>query len=184
MGLIHLDAHRDTGGVHDGTRFHHGGPFRNAVLDGHLDPERCVQIGIRGASEYPREFSTDSGMTVIHADGGPRLGVAGVMEVARRVVGNGPVHVSFDVDRLDPAFTPGTGTPEAGGLSSREVLDISRGLDGLNVVGGDVVEEAPDLEATTITARAAARVLFEIFRLIAGGVSRRREPTLWEKVNP
>lgn len=166
VGLIHIDAHCDTGGAYDLTKFHHGGPFRNAVLDGVLDPTRTVQIGIRGAAEYLWEFSYESGMTVIHAEDISRMGIADVIEKARAVVGDGPTYLSFDVDSLDPAFAPGTGTPEIGGLSSREALAILHGLKGIDFVGGDVVEVAPQYDATTNTAHVAAQMLFEILSLI------------------
>jgi arginase family enzyme len=164
--MIHIDAHCDTSGAFDGTKFHHGGPFRNAVLDGVLDPTRTVQIGIRGAAEYLWEFSYESGMTVIHAEEIETLGLSAVIERARNVVGDGPTYLSFDIDSLDPAFAPGTGTPEIGGLSTREVLALLRGLKGLNLVGGDVVEVAPQYDATANTAQAGAQVLFEILSLL------------------
>jgi guanidinopropionase len=167
VGLIHIDAHCDTGGAFDGTKFHHGGPFRNAVLDGVLDPARTVQIGIRGAAEYLWEFSTASGMTVLHVEEVMRLGIPAVIERARAVAGDGPTYLSFDIDSLDPAFAPGTGTPEVGGLATREALQLLRGLKGLNLIGGDVVEVAPQYDATTNTAQAGAQILFEILSLMA-----------------
>ena len=166
VGMIHIDAHCDTGGAYDMTKFHHGGPFRNAVLDGVLDPTRVIQIGIRGAAEYLWEFSYESGMTVIHAEDISRMGIAAVVEKAREIVGDGPTYLSFDIDSLDPAFAPGTGTPEIGGLTSRQALDILHGLKGLNFVGGDVVEVAPQYDASTNTAHAGAQMLFEILSLI------------------
>ena len=166
VGMIHIDAHCDTGGAYDMTKFHHGGPFRNAVLDGVLDPTRVIQIGIRGAAEYLWEFSYESGMTVIHAEDISRMGIAAVIEKAREIVGDGPTYLSFDIDSLDPAFAPGTGTPEIGGLTSRQALDILHGLKGLNFVGGDVVEVAPQYDASTNTAHAGAQMLFEILSLI------------------
>ncbi len=120
VGLVHIDAHCDTGGEYDGSKFNHGGPFRLAVLDGALDPERTIQIGIRGPAEFLWEFSYESGMTVIHIEDVARLGIEGVIAKALEVVGGGPTYISFDVDGLDPAFAPGTGTPEAGGLTPRE----------------------------------------------------------------
>ncbi|MCX8279055.1 agmatinase [Phyllobacterium sp. 0TCS1.6C] len=166
VGMIHIDAHCDTGGLFDQTKFHHGGPFRNAVLDGVLDPARTIQIGIRGSSEYLWEFSYESGMTVIHAEEVSDLGIAAIIEKARAVVGDGPTYLSFDVDSLDPSFAPGTGTPEIGGLATREVLELLRGLKGLNLVGGDVVEVAPQYDPSTNTAQAAAQILFEILSLM------------------
>lgn len=166
VGMIHFDAHCDTGGEYDGSKFHHGGPFRNAVLDGVLDPTRSIQIGIRGSSEYLWEFSEDAGMTVMHIEDINRLGCDAVIAKAREVVGDGPVYVTFDVDALDPAFAPGTGTPEVGGMSSREAIQILRGLKGLNIVGGDVVEVAPQYDATTNTAHIGSQLLFEILSLM------------------
>lgn len=176
VGLVQIDAHCDTSGPFDGTKFHHGAPFRQAVLEGVLDPQRTVQIGIRGSSEYLWEFSRDSGMTVIHAETIDRLGIGAVIETARRVVGDGPTYLTFDIDSLDPAFAPGTGTPEVGGLTTREAQAILRGLKGINLVGGDVVEVAPQYDATTNTAQAGAQMLFEILSLMAFSPSVRARP--------
>jgi agmatinase len=166
VGLVHIDAHCDTSGPFEGSKFHHGGPFRQAVLAGVLDPERTVQIGIRGGAEYLWEFSYDSGMTVIHAEEFARLGAAKTIKKIREVVGKGPCYISFDVDSLDPAFAPGTGTPEVGGLTTREAQELLRGCAGLDIVGGDVVEVAPQYDATTNTAQTAAQMLFEILALV------------------
>ena len=166
VGMIQIDAHCDTAGAYEGQKFHHGGPFRNAVLNGVLDPNRTVQIGIRGATEYLWEFSYESGMTVIHSEDVHRRGVDDVIAEARDIVGDGPVYLSFDVDGLDPAFTPGTGTPELGGLSTREALMMMAGFAGLNFIGGDVVEVAPQYDATTNTAQVGAQMLFEILCLL------------------
>lgn len=174
VGMVHIDAHCDTSGPLEGSRFHHGGPFRQAVFDGVLDPERTIQIGIRGSSEINAEFSHESGMTVIHAEEFARMGVAAVIDKARSVVGSGPVYLSFDIDALDPAFAPGTGTPEIGGLTTREALDLLRGLAGLDIVGGDVVEVAPQYDSTNITAHAAAQLLFEILCLAVIALDKRR----------
>ena len=167
VGMVHIDAHCDTAGTYEGSKFHHGGPFREAVLAGVLDPRRCIQIGIRGGAEYLWEFSFDSGMTVIHAEEFAKMGVAEVIRRARAVVGDGPTYVTFDVDSLDPSYAPGTGTPEVGGLSPREVLELLRGLAGLNVIGGDVMEVAPQHDPTSNTAQVAAQMLFEILCLVA-----------------
>ena len=167
VGMVHIDAHCDSAGTYEGSKFHHGGPFREAVLAGVLDPRRCIQIGIRGGAEYLWEFSFDSGMTVIHDEEFARMGVAEVIRRARDVVGDGPTYVTFDVDSLDPSYAPGTGTPEVGGLSPREVLELLRGLAGLNVIGGDVMEVAPQYDPTSNTAQVAAQVLFEILCLVA-----------------
>ncbi len=172
VGLVHIDAHCDTMGEMDCTKFHHGGPFRYAVLDGVLDPDLCVQIGIRGASEYLWEFSYDSGMTVIHAEDVDRMGVDAVIAKAREVVGDAPVYVSLDVDGIDPAFAPGTGTPEVGGLTPREVQAILRGCKGLNVIGGDVVEVAPEYDPGSVTAQVGAQMMLEILCLMVLADSR------------
>jgi agmatinase len=166
VGMIHIDAHCDTAGAFDGEKFHHGGPFRHAVLDGVLDPKRTVQIGIRGAAEYLWEFSYDSGMTVIHAHEMQEMGMKAVIAKAREVVGDGPTYLSFDVDSLDPAFAPGTGTPEIGGLTTAEAMALLRGLKGVNLVGGDMVEVAPQYDATTATVHAGGQMLFEILSLM------------------
>jgi guanidinopropionase len=169
VGMIHIDAHADTGSPAEGCRFHHGAPFRQAVLDGVLDPERTIQIGIRGAAEMLYEFSYASGMTVIHAEDIDTMGIAGVIARARAVVGDEPYYLSFDIDALDPAFAPGTGTPEVGGLTPREALALLRGLVGLSIVGGDVVEVAPQYDGTSNTAQLGAAMLFEILCLMARG---------------
>src|SRR5262252_3341407 len=176
VGMVHIDAHCDTMGEIEQTKFHHGGPFRQAVLAGVLDPERTIQIGIRGAAEIFWGFSYESGMTVLHIEDVDRLGIEGVVAKAREVVGDGPTYISFDVDGLDPAYTPGPGTPEAGGLTPREAQAILRGLKGVDIIGGDVVEIAPQYDPTSNTAMVGAQMLFEIFSLIVlGRQFKRRE---------
>ncbi len=167
LGLLHIDAHCDTGGPFEGSRFHHGGPFREAVLAGVLDPERTIQIGIRGTAEYLWEFSFDSGMTVIHAEEFVALGVERTVARIREVLGDGPAYLSFDIDSLDPGFAPGTGTPEVGGLTPREAMALIRGAMGLDIVAGDVVEIAPQYDANTNTAHIGAQMLFEILCVVA-----------------
>ena len=164
--MIHIDAHCDTGGSYEGEKFHHGGPFRNAVLEGVLDPERTIQIGIRGSAEYIWEFSNDAGMSVVHARDISTLGIDNIIQQARKIAGDGPTYFSFDIDSLDPAFAPGTGTPEVGGLSTREAMQLIRGMKGLNIVGGDVVEVAPQYDPTTNTAHHGAQMLFEILSVM------------------
>lgn len=167
VGCIHIDAHCDTGGEFDGSKFHHGGPFRHAVLDGVLDPERTIQIGIRGSAEYLWEFSYDAGMTVIHIEDFAKLGVDAVVEKCLHVLRGKPAYISLDVDGIDPAFAPGTGTPEIGGLVPREVQRLLWGLKGQEIVGGDVVEIAPQYDPTTNTAQLGAQFIFEILSLIS-----------------
>jgi agmatinase len=167
MGMIHIDAHCDTAPPLEGSKFQHGGPFRQAVLDGVLDPDRCVQIGIRGAAEFLWEFSYVSGMTVIHAEEVLAGGLQRTIDRMLEVVGDGPTYVTFDVDGLDPVFAPGTGTPEVGGLQTREAAEIIRAAAGCNLIGGDVVEVAPQYDTTTNTAQTGAQMLFEIFSVLA-----------------
>ena len=167
LGMVHIDAHCDTAGPYDDEKFHHGGPFRLAVLDGVLDPDRCVQIGIRGSAELAWAFSYDSGMTVIHMDDFHDMGLAKVISLCREKVAGGPVYVSVDVDGIDPAYTPGTGTPEVGGLTPLETQRLLRGLAGLPVVGGDLVEVAPQYDPSANTAHVGATMMFEILGLLA-----------------
>jgi agmatinase len=167
VGLVHVDAHCDTDGWMGNSKNYHGAPFRNAVLEGVLDPERTIQIGIRGPAEPVWDFSYDSGMTVIHIEDFIELGVKEVIQKVRDVVGDDATYISFDIDGLDPVYAPGTGTPEVGGLTTREALALLRGLRGLNLVGGDVVEVAPQYDPTTNTARAGAQMMFEILCLMA-----------------
>ena len=174
LGLLHIDAHCDTGGPFEGSRFHHGGPFREAVLAGVLDPERTIQIGIRGLAGYLWEFSFDSGMTVIEVEEFMALGIERTVARIREVLGDGPAYLSFDIDSLDPGFAPGTGTPEVGGLSPREAMALVRGAMGLNFVGGDVVEVAPQYDASTNTAHIGAQMLFEILCVVAKARMARR----------
>ncbi len=173
VGLIHIDAHTDTWGPHQGCKFHHGAPFRLAVEDGVLDPLRTVQIGIRGAQAHPDgwDFSEQSGMRVIFMEEFTRMGVDAVIAEARRVVGDGPTYISFDVDGLDPVYAPGTGTPEIGGITTIEAQALLRGLNGLNLVGGDVVEVSPPFDPTGNTALVAATLMFEILCLLADSFS-------------
>ena len=176
VGLVHFDAHCDTGGEYDGSKFNHGGPFRLAVLDGVVDPRRSIQIGIRGPAEFLWEFSYDAGMTVLHIEDVEKMGIEGVIKRALEVVGDGPTYISFDVDGLDPAFAPGTGTPETGGLTPREAQQILHGLRGIDVIGGDVVEVAPQYDPTSNTAMVGAQMLFEMFSLIVLGQRFERRP--------
>lgn len=175
LGLIHIDAHADTSGEYEGTKFHHGGPFRQAVLDGVLDPERTIQIGIRGGAGWLWEFSYESGMTLIEMHEVVAMGLPAVIAKAREIAGNGPTYLTFDVDSLDPGFAPGTGTPEVGGFTPREVMEFLRGLVGLDIVAGDVVEVAPQYDATTNTAHAGAQMAFEILCLMLRAPSFRRK---------
>ena len=176
LGMVQIDAHLDTWDAIGGSKYHHGAPFRRAVEAGVLDPERCIQIGIRGYQNFLDgfEFSMAHGMRVVQIDEFQELGVKAVVEEARRVVGDGPTYVTLDVDGLDPAFTPGTGTPEIGGLTTRETISLLHGLRGLNLVGGDVVEVSPPLDQSGGTALVGASLMYEILCLLAESVASRR----------
>ncbi|WP_174871553.1 agmatinase [Pectobacterium polaris] len=166
VGLIHFDAHCDTAGLFYGNQ-HQGSPFRQAVLEGLIEPSRCVQIGIRGPDEYFWEFSKEAGMTVIHAEDVFEQSSQTIVEKIISVVGEGPVYVTVDIDALDPSCAPGTGTPEVNGLYPRELFSMLRGLKGLNIVGGDIVEVAPQYDPTTNTAQLGGQILFTLLCLAA-----------------
>lgn len=169
VGMIHIDAHCDTGDDYMGSRFHHGAPFSRAVEEGLLDANRTVQIGIRGSINDRDlwKFSHDSGMRVVYMEEFYRLGVDKVLAEARNIVGNGPVYISFDIDSLDPAYAPGTGTPEIGGLTTLEAQLLIRGCQGLNLIGADLVEVSPAFDAADITALAGANLLFELLCVLS-----------------
>lgn len=169
IGMIHIDAHTDTWGPFRGSKFHHGSPFRLAVDDGLLDPTRTIQIGIRGAQNWADgwQYSEEKGMRVVFIEEFADLGVESVVAEARRVVGEGPTYISFDVDGLDPVYAPGTGTPEVGGITTREALQLLRGLRNLDLVGGDVVEVAPPFDPSGNTALVGATLMYEILCLLA-----------------
>jgi len=169
IGMIHIDAHTDTWDAFRGEKFHHGSPFRLACEDGLLDPTRTIQIGIRGAQNWADgwDYSRDQGMRVMFIEEFDELGVEAVIAEARRVVGDGPTYISFDVDGLDPVYAPGTGTPEVGGITTREALSLLRGLRGLDLIGGDVVEVSPPFDPSGNTALVGATLMYEILCLLA-----------------
>jgi len=177
VGMIHIDAHCDTGDDYLGSRFHHGAPFSRAVEEGLLDPKRTVQIGIRGSVNDLDiwKFSHDSGMRVIYMEEFHSLGVEKTLSQAREIVGTGPTYISFDIDSLDPAYAPGTGTPEIGGLTSLEAQLLIRGCHGLNVIGADVVEVSPPFDPSGSTAMVAANIMFEIVCIAAESLAQRKE---------
>ena len=177
VGMVHFDAHCDTGDDYLGSKFHHGAPFRRAVEEGLLDPLRTIQIGIRGSLNDMDQwkFSHDVGMRVIYMEEFDELGWKGCVAEALRVVGDGPTYISFDVDGLDPVYAPGTGTPEIGGFTSAEAQFMIRGLRGLNLIGGDVVEVAPPFDPSGNTALVGATIMFEILSVVAESVAQRKE---------
>lgn len=177
VGMVHFDAHTDTwDGYFGGFKYTHGTPFRRAVEEGLLDPKRTVQIGIRGALYNDAEdtWGQQQGIRVIDIDEFHAMGIEAVMAEARRVVGDGPTYVSFDVDALDPVYAPGTGTPEIGGMTTLEAQWAVRKLRGLNLVGGDVVEVSPPFDTSGNTAMVGATMLFEILCVLADSVNQRR----------
>ena len=176
VGMVHFDAHCDTGDDYLGSKFHHGSPFRRAVEEGLLDPSRTIQIGIRGGLNDADQwkFSHDTGMRVMYMEEYYEMGVKAVIEEARRVAGDGPTYISFDVDGLDPVYAPGTGTPEVGGITTLEAQMMIRGLSGLDLIGGDVVEVAPPFDPTGNTALVGATLMFEELCVIAEAVASRR----------
>jgi len=179
IGMVHIDAHThtDTWGEIWGSKYHHGAPFRLAVEEGLLDPNRTIQIGIRGGQNFMDgiEFSQSSGMRVVFIEEFAECGVNAIVEEAHRVVGDGPTYISFDVDGLDPVYAPGTGTPEIGGITTLEAQQLLRGLRGLNLIGGDVVEVAPPYDPSGNTALVGASLMFDILCLVADSLSTRKK---------
>ncbi|MGE0733200.1 MAG: agmatinase [Alphaproteobacteria bacterium] len=177
LGMVHFDAHTDTWDSYfGGHKYTHGTPFRRAIEEGLLDPKRTVQIGIRGSlyRADDMDWGLAQGIRVIDIEEFFALGVDNVIAEARRVAGDGPTYVSFDVDGLDPVYAPGTGTPEIGGFSTHEAQRMIRGLQGLDLVGGDVVEISPPFDPTGGTAIVGATMMFEILCVLADAVARRR----------
>jgi guanidinopropionase len=175
VGLIQFDAHSDTYDSFFGSKYNHGTPFRRAIEEGLIDPKRFVQIGIRGAvsdvSNY--DFAKASGVRIIFMEEFVKRGPEDVMEEARAIAGSEPVYVTFDIDSLDPSFAPGTGTPEIGGFTSREAQQMVRSLFGLNVIGADVVEVAPPLDPSGLTALTGATMMFELLCVLAHSAAAR-----------
>ncbi len=169
VALVHFDAHLDTWDTYFGAPFTHGTPFRRAAEEGLLLDGRSVHIGIRGPLYTERDLPDDTrlGFDVIPAAAYDDGGCQSVAQTIRSRVGSAPVYVSVDIDVLDPAHAPGTGTPEAGGLSSRELLGTLRALRGLPLVGGDVVEVAPAYDHAEITSLTAAHLVYEMLGLLA-----------------
>jgi guanidinopropionase len=176
VNMIHFDAHCDTGDEFSGCRFHHGAPFYHAVEEGLIDPKKSIQIGIRGtlSDKDTWKYSHDVGMRVVYMEEFYNIGYQAVIEEARALVGDGPTYITFDVDGLDPVFAPGTGTPEIGGFSSIEAQLMIRGLRGLNLVGGDVVEVAPPFDQSGSTSLLGASMMYEVLGVVAESVASRK----------
>ena len=169
VAVVHFDAHLDTWDTYIGAAYTHGTPFRRAAEEGLLDRTGCLHVGTRGPLYTDADLDQDSelGFQVIPAPDVEQLGVPGMVERIAQRVGDRPVYVSIDIDVLDPAHAPGTGTPEAGGLTSRELLAALRSFARLNLVGADIVEVAPAYDHAQITGIAAAHVGYELLSALA-----------------
>ncbi len=179
VGVIHADAHADINETMSGEKVAHGTPFRRAVEEGLVDPKRVVQIGLRGTGYAPDDFdwSREQGFRVVQAEACWHKSLAPLMAEVREQMGQGPVYISFDIDCLDPAFAPGTGTPEIGGLTTIQGLEIVRGCCGLNIVGGDLVEVSPPYDPLGNTAYTAACLLYEMLCSLPGVIRQGESPS-------
>jgi guanidinopropionase len=176
VGMVQFDSHTDTWDSYfGGERYTHGTPFRRAIEEGLLDPKRTIQIGIRGSlyAAEDMDYALAAGIRVVTIEEFAELGPERVSELACEVAGAGPTYISFDVDGIDPAYAPGTGTPEIGGYSTLDAQRMLRGLRSLNLIGGDVVEVAPPFDPSGNTALVGATLMFEILCLLAESVARR-----------
>ena len=170
VGLVHIDAHTDINDTMFGEKITHGTPFRRAVEEGLLDCDRVVQIGMRATGYAADDFdwSREQGFRVVQVEECWHRSLEPLMHEVRRQVGAGPVYVSFDIDGIDPSFAPGTGTPEIGGLTVPQALEIIRGCRGMNLVGGDLVEVAPIYDASGMTSLLGANLLYEMLCVLPG----------------
>ncbi|MCP3689758.1 MAG: agmatinase [Gammaproteobacteria bacterium] len=169
VALVHFDAHLDTWDTYFGAPYTHGTPFRRAAEENLFNDQASMHVGIRGPQYSRQDLDKDAelGFKVVHCDELQSHGVDHVVKRIRDRVGDNPLYLSIDIDVLDPAHAPGTGTPEIAGISSREMVNIIRGLQGLNLVAADIVEVAPAYDHAEITALAAATIGFEMINLIA-----------------
>ena len=170
MGLVHVDAHADVNDTMFCEKIAHGTPFRRLVEEGILDGNRTVQIGLRGSGYAAEDFDwpVQQGFRVVQAEECWMRSLEPLMAEVREKVGGGPVYISFDIDGLDPAFAPGTGTPEIAGLTTSQGLEIIRGCRGLDIVGGDLVEVSPPYDPHGNTALTGANMLFEMLCVLPG----------------
>ncbi|WP_087718431.1 agmatinase [Salinicola salarius] len=170
LGLIQFDSHTDLfHSYFNGSMYTHGTPFRRAVEEGLLDPHRMVQIGIRGTTydREDRDFAKSEGIRLIEIDEFRARGLEDVMDEARDIVGHRSTYVTYDIDFVDPAFAPGTGTPEVGGPNSYEALQVARMLQGVNIAGADLVEVSPPFDPSGGTAYLGVSIMFEILCVMA-----------------
>lgn len=168
VAMLHFDAHLDTWDSYFGAEYTHGTPFRRAVEEGILDTEAISHVGTRGPLYGKKDLEDDKrfGFGIVTSSDVFRQGVDEVVAKLRDRIGNRPLYISVDIDVLDPAHAPGTGTPEAGGMTSRELLEILRGMRGMNLIGADVVEVAPAYDHADITAVAASHVAYDLITLM------------------
>ncbi len=175
LGMIHFDAHTDLfDGYFGGTKYTHGTPFRRAIEEGLLDPSRVVQIGIRGTMYDGEdiEWGRSKGVTIFTIEDLMEQGHCEMMKRARAIVGEAQIYVSFDIDFIDPAFAPGTGTPEIGGADTFTAQQLVRGLSGVNIAGADLVEVSPPFDQSGGTAWVGVSMMFELLCVMAESVAR------------
>jgi len=178
IAMVHIDAHTDMyEGFSGDSSFSHGTPFYHAINEGLLDPTKVIQIGIRGCmyTQNDRQWGLDQGVRVIDIEEFNQIGITAVIEEIHRVVGDTPCYLSFDIDSIDPAFAPGTGTPEIGGFTSFEAQSLVRGLHGLDLIGADLVEISPPSDPSGNTALIGATLLFEMLCLLADNQFKKRQ---------
>ena len=170
VGIVHIDAHADVNDVMFGEKVTHGTPFRRIVEEGLCDPKRVAQIGLRATGYTAEDFDwpREQGFRVVQAEECWHKSLAPLMVEIREQFGDGPVYISFDIDGLDAAFAPGTGTPEAGGLTSIQGLEIIHGCRGFDVIGGDLVEVSPPYDPSGNTAMLASNLLYEMLCVLPG----------------
>jgi len=177
FSVVHFDAHADTLDTLLGSKINHATPFRRLVEEGIIDPRRTIQIGLRGTrfGDDDIQYGYDVGMRIVTMDDFEEMGRKEVIAEARRVCGKDPTYITFDIDGLDPVFCIGTGVPEPGGLSMRDAQVIIRGLQGLDIVGGDVCEVLPLADPSGHTALNAANLMFEMLCVLADSIAARRK---------
>ncbi|MBT5434056.1 MAG: agmatinase, partial [Rhodospirillaceae bacterium] len=170
VGLVHIDAHADINDHQFGEPIAHGTPFRRCVEEGLIDGNRTVQIGLRGSGYAAEDFDwpREQGFRVVQAEECWYKSLKPLMEEVRKKVAGGPVYLSMDIDGLDPAFAPGTGTPEVGGLTTSQAMEVIRGCHGLDLVGCDLVEVSPPYDPSGNTALVGANMLFEMLCVLPG----------------
>lgn len=175
VGVVQIDSHADTLDTLADTRINHATTFRRGVEEGLIDRRRVVQLGLRGSrfSHDDIKWGEDAGFTCITYDRYEEMGRAAAIEEIGRVIGDGPTYITIDIDGIDPAWAPGTGVPEIGGLTPRDAQVILRSLQGRNLVGGDICEVAPCFDPTGITAVTAANLMWEMLCVIADSKARR-----------